>query len=136
MADNADQYKTLGSVGGMGSSAQAGGFSAGPLIAGKGGMRGDSSPEMGGGMKAGGNVLVGGHFGPTTKAANAETGYNQGDEFAMAKESTPFGNKEALGGAKAGGDILGGALDSQGNPKAAPAEKGYAQGDMFAGKKK
>jgi hypothetical protein len=37
---------------------------------------------------------------------------------------------------KAGGNILGTALDDQGNPKAAPASTGYAQGDMFAGKKK
>jgi len=136
MEDNADQFKTLGSVGGMGSSAKAGGFSAGPMIAGQGGSRGDSSPRMAGSPKSGGNVLVGGHFGPTTSPAQAADGYNQGDEFAMSKESAPFGNSKSLGGAKAGGNLLNKALDDQGNPKAAPAQSGFAQGDMFEAKKK
>jgi hypothetical protein len=133
MQDNAEQYKTLGSVGGMGSSAQAGGFSAGPNIAGKGGARGDSSPQMAGKPKSGGNVLVGGHFGPTTAAAPAGE-YGQGDMYAASKESG-FGTGP-VGGAKAGGNLLGGSLDSQGNPKASQGANGYNQGDMFAGKAK
>ena len=133
MQDNANQYKTLGSVGGMGSSASAGGFSAGPQIAGKGGARNDSSPQMAGTPKAGGNVLVGGHFGPSTAAAPAGS-FAQGDAFAASKESG-FG-PGPVGGAKAGGNLMSDALDSQGNPKASQGANGYNQGDMFAGKAK
>jgi hypothetical protein len=134
MQDNAQQYKTLGSVGGAGSSATAGGYNQGNQIA---GVRatGDSSPRMAGSPKAGGDVRVGGHFGPTASAANAASGYNQGDQFAASHESGITGSAP-YGGAKAGGNILGGALDSQGNPKPAQAANGFNQGDMFAGKAK
>jgi hypothetical protein len=134
MQDNAQQYKTLGSVGGPGSSATPGGYNQGNQIA---GVRatGDSSPQMAGSPKSGGDVRMGGHFGPTTSAANSASGYNQGDEFAAAGGVTDTGNAPK-GGLKGGGNILGGALDSQGNPKPSQAANGFNQGDMFAGKAK
>ena len=83
MESTSQQYKTLGPVGGPGSSAQAGGFVSGPIIAGQGGVRGDSGDRLIGNPKPGGDVRNGGHFGPTTSAAPAASGYAQGDQFAM-----------------------------------------------------
>lgn len=135
MKDNSQQFVTLGSVGGMGGSATPGGYNQGNMIA---GVRatGDSSPRMAGKISAGGDVRVGGHFGPTTSLA-AEGGYNQGDMFTATSEAGFGGTATGqLGGAKAGGDVRVTPLDAKGNPKAAPAASGYAQGDMFAGSKK
>jgi hypothetical protein len=131
---DSNQFVTLGSVGGAGSSATPGGYNQGNMIAGVH-AAGDSSPRMAGSIKVGGDVRVGGHFGPTTSAANPSSGYNQGDEFAMTKDTDGIGSGPK-GGLKPGGNLLGTALDDQGNPKAAPGQTGYAQGDMFAGKKK
>ena len=123
MQDNAQQYKTLGSVGGAGSSATPGGYNQGNQIA---GVRatGDSSPRMAGSPKAGGDVRVGGHFGPTTSAANSASGYNQGDEFAA-----PGGQRDSgsgpKGGLSAGGNVL------TGGGASAAAGTGYNQGDTL-----
>jgi hypothetical protein len=80
---------------------------------------------MAGSPKAGGDVRVGGHFGPTTDAA-VVGGYNQGDQFAAT-----LGDGSAVkGNLKTGGDVR------NGPGKSAPEASGYAQGDQFAGKKK
>lgn len=128
METNSQQYKTLGSVGGMGGSATPGGYNQGNQIAGVH-TRGDSSPQMAGSPKPGGNALVGGHFGPTTSAANAASGYNQGDEFAASTGTGVLGNAPK-GGAKEGGNALAGSF--KGVPDQAPGGSGYAQGDEFA----
>jgi hypothetical protein len=125
---NSSQVVNLGSVGGMGSSATAGAFNAGPQIAAKGGLV-DSGIGAKGNLKPGGNVLVGGHFGPTTSAANAASGYNQGDQFAGTAGDTGTG-PGAKGNLKPGGDVR------NGPGKSAPAASGYAQGDQFAASKK
>jgi hypothetical protein len=126
METNSQQYKTLGSVGGMGGTATAGGYNQGNQIAGVH-ARGDSSPQMAGSPKSGGNAMVGGHFGPTTGAANAASGYNQGDSFAA---SAGDGKAVGLGGVKKGGNALNGAFP--GGPDQAPGGSGYAQGDEYA----
>ena len=129
METNSQQYKTLGSVGGAGSSATAGGYNQGAQIAGSH-ASGDSSPRMAGSPKPGGDVRMGGHFGPTTAAANAASGYNQGDQFAAAGGVTDTG-KAPKGGLKAGGNVL---IDGDG---CAPAAAGqYNQGDQLVGKVK
>lgn len=128
MESNSQQYKTLGSVGGPAASATAGGYNQGNQIA---GVRatGDSSPRMAGSPKAGGDVRVGGHFGPTTDAANAASGYNQGDEFAAAGGTTDTGSP-VKGGLKPGGNILtgGGASAAMGT--------GFNQGNQLVAKVK
>ena len=129
METNSQQYKTLGSVGGAGSSATAGGYNQGAQIAGSH-ASGDSSPRMAGSPKSGGDVRVAGHFGSTTSAANAGTGYNQGDQFAATGGVTDTG-KAPKGGLKAGGNVL---IDGDG---CAPAAAGqYNQGDQLVGKVK
>lgn len=128
MDSNSQQYKTLGSVGGAGSSATPGGYNQGNQIA---GVRatGDSSPRMAGSPKSGGDVRVGGHFGPTTAAAASGSGYNQGDEFAASHESGITGSAP-YGGAKAGGNIL------TGGGASAAAGTGYNQGGSMTTKVK
>ena len=128
METNSQQYKTLGSVGGAGSSATAGGYNQGNQIAGVH-TRGDSSPQMAGSPKPGGDVRVGGRFGPTTSAANAASGYNQGDEFAASGGVTDTGSAPK-GGLKPGGNIL------TGGGKSAAAGTGYNQGDTLVAKAK
>ena len=124
MDSNSQQYKTLGSVGGAGSSATAGGFNQGNSIA---GVRatGDSSPRMAGSPKAGGDVRNGGHFGPTTSAAASGSGYNQGDQFAGTGGFTPVG-PGPTGGLTHGGDV-----------RSASSSAGtFNQGDQLAAKVK
>ena len=127
METNSQQYKTLGSVGGAGSSATAGGYNQGAQIAGVH-ARGDSSPQMAGSPKSGGDARVGGHFGPTTAAANPASGYNQGDQFAA---GIGEGNQVGLGGVKKGSSS---ALDGKGSAAASAGQ--YNQGDQFAAKVK
>jgi hypothetical protein len=128
METNPEKFKTLGSIGGAGSSAVAGGFNAGPMIAAQGGSRGDSSPQFVGAPKSGGDARMGGHFGPTTGAANAGSGYNQGDQFAA---GIGKGSAVGLGGVSRGGDSR-----NDGDCAPAAAGTGYSQGDQFAAKVK
>jgi hypothetical protein len=128
METNPERFKTLGSVGGAGSSAVAGGFSAGPMIAAQGGSRGDSSPQFVGAPKSGGDARVGGHFGSTTAAANPASGYNQGDQFAA---GIGEGSQVGMGGIKKGSSS---ALDGKGSAAASAGQ--FNQGDQFAAKVK
>ena len=128
MDSNSQQYKTLGSVGGAGSSATAGGYNQGNMIAGVH-TRGDSSPAMIGSPKPGGDVRVGGPFGPTTSAAPAASGYAQGDQYATSGGVTD-GGSGPQGGLKAGGNIL------TGGGASAAAGTGYNQGDTLVASKK
>lgn len=133
MDSNSDQYKSLGSVGGAGSSAQPGGFVAGPQIAGKGGVRGDASTGMIGSPKAGGDVRVGGHFGQTTSAAPAASGYAQGDMFAPVGQTSDDGS-QPMGSPGHGDARAGGAFGK--TSKSSNAGTGFNQGDQFAAVKK
>jgi hypothetical protein len=128
MQDNAQQYKTLGSVGGAGSSATAGGYNQGNQISGIGGARGDSSSQHAGSPKAGGDVRTGGHFGPTTSAAPAG-GYAQGDTFAAT------GGTSKLGSAPKGGLTSGGNAMVDGDGGTASAGQ-FTAGDQLVGKVK
>ena len=126
MENNSQQVKTLGSVGGMAATATPGGYNQGNMIAGKAGQRGDSSPQMAGNPKNGGNALVAGHFGPSTGPAPAGQ-FGQGDMFAAGMGE---GSAVGMGGVKKGGNVLNGAFP--GGPDQAPGGSGYAQGDEYA----
>jgi len=138
-ATNSDQFVNLGPVGGMGGSATPGGYNQGNMIAGVRGPKGDSSPKMAGSPGAGkfGNILVNSEFpGAGSETAAPKGMFAQGDmvtaKYGPGFPAAPGDGDGAKGGVKTGGNILGTALDDQGNPRGAPADSGYAQGDEFA----
>ena len=129
-------YKSLGPVGGAGSSAQGGGFVAGPLIAGKGNARGDSSPQGGGNLKAGGDVRMSTFEGVGVPQAAPAGQFAQGDMYAAqggARGDSARGT--GAGSPREGGDVRNGLPGVKGVPTASQSGE-YNQGDQFAASKK
>ena len=113
--DSNNGDKNMGSVGGAGGSAKAGGYNQGLQFAAQGNYRGGVGKHM--------DLRTGNAAGSGPDAAPAGTGYHQGDQFAA---STGDGGAGSIPGKRMGD------AGRTGKPGSAKESVGYNQGDQFA----